>query len=41
MQNHLMERTIDMHIKALRHKLGWAGAIIETMRSVGYRFRVK
>jgi two-component system phosphate regulon response regulator PhoB len=31
-------RTIDTHIKRLREKLGTAGALIETVRGVGYRF---
>ena len=31
-------RTIDTHIKRLREKLGKAGALIETVRGVGYRF---
>ena len=30
-------RTVDMHIKTLRQKLGEAGALIETVRGVGYR----
>ena len=30
-------RTVDMHIKTLRKKLGKAGALIETVRNVGYR----
>ncbi len=30
-------RTVDMHIKTLRQKLGSAGALIETVRGVGYR----
>ena len=30
-------RTVDMHIKTLRKKLGFAGALIETVRNVGYR----
>ena len=29
-------RTIDMHIKSLRQKLGEAGKIIRTVRNVGY-----
>ncbi len=29
-------RTLDMHIKTLRHKLGEAGAKIRTIRNVGY-----
>ena len=29
-------RTVDMHIKTLRHKLGDAGARIKTVRNVGY-----
>jgi two-component system phosphate regulon response regulator PhoB len=35
----VLERTIDVHIKSLRKKLGDAGAHIETVRGVGYRFR--
>jgi two-component system phosphate regulon response regulator PhoB len=31
-------RTIDTHLKRLREKLGDAGALIETVRGVGYRF---
>ena len=30
-------RTVDMHIKTLRQKLGEAGAVIKTVRNVGYR----
>lgn len=30
-------RTVDMHIKTLRKKLGDAGSLIETVRNVGYR----
>ena len=29
-------RTVDMHIKTLRQKLGDAGNIIKTVRNVGY-----
>lgn len=32
-------RTVDTHVKRLREKLGAAGAHIETVRGVGYRFR--
>ncbi len=35
----VLERTIDVHIKSLRRKLGAAGDFIETVRGVGYRFR--
>ncbi len=31
------ERTIDVHIAAIRKKLGDAGAMIKTVRGVGYR----
>lgn len=34
-------RTIDSHIKKIRHKLGKKGKYIETMRGVGYKFEVK
>lgn len=30
-------RTVDMHIKTLRQKLGDAGSVIKTVRNVGYR----
>ena len=39
------ERTVDVHVKALRHKLdaagpqAGAGAVIETVRGVGYRLK--
>ena len=36
----VLERTIDVHIKSLRKKLGEAGELIETVRGVGYRFHV-
>ena len=35
----VLERTIDVHVKSLRRKLGPAGDFIETVRGVGYRFR--
>ncbi len=35
----VLERTIDVHIKMLRRKLGPAGELIETVRGVGYRLR--
>lgn len=35
----VLERTIDVHIRALRLKLGDRANLIETVRSVGYRFR--
>ena len=34
----VMPRTVDVHVKRLREKLGEAGAYIETVRGVGYRF---
>ena len=33
----LSSRTVDVHVTALRRKLGAAGAMIETVRGVGYR----
>ena len=30
-------RTVDVHIKTLRTKLGESGTIIETVRGVGYK----
>ena len=35
----VLERTIDVHIRGLRKKLDRYGDLIETVRSVGYRFR--
>ena len=34
-------RTVDMHIRTLRQKLGAYGHIIETVRNVGYRLEAK
>jgi DNA-binding response OmpR family regulator len=34
----LSSRTVDVHITALRRKLGGLGECIETVRGVGYRF---
>jgi two-component system phosphate regulon response regulator PhoB len=35
----VLERTIDVHIRSLRAKIGSARELIETVRGVGYRFR--
>jgi two-component system phosphate regulon response regulator PhoB len=34
------DRSVDVQILALRKKLGEAGGMIETIRGVGYRFRI-
>lgn len=34
-------RTVDMHIRTLRQKLGSYGEMIETVRGVGYRLEVR
>lgn len=34
-------RTVDAHIKSLRKKLGESGALIETVRGVGYRMEAR
>ena len=34
-------RTIDSHIKKIRHKLGKKGRYIKTIRGVGYKFEIK
>lgn len=34
----IQTRTVDMHVKRLRTKLGRAGDMIETVRGFGYRF---
>ena len=38
-QPDVQTRTVDMHVKRLRAKLGRAGALIETVRGFGYRVR--
>jgi len=35
----VIDRAIDVHVAALRKKLGTAGAMVETVRGVGYRFK--
>lgn len=35
----VLERTIDVHIRSLRQKLGAHAEVIETVRGIGYRFR--
>ena len=35
----VLERTIDVHIRALRKKLGDCGDFIETVHGIGYRYR--
>jgi len=35
----VLERTIDVHIRALRRKMATRSELIETVRGVGYKFR--
>jgi DNA-binding response OmpR family regulator len=35
----VLERTIDVHIRSLRKKLGAHAVLVETVRGIGYRFR--
>ena len=35
----VLERTIDVHIRALRKKLGTHADLVQTVRGIGYRFR--
>lgn len=35
----VLERTIDVHVRALRKKMGEAADLIETVRGIGYRFQ--
>ena len=39
-EDRVSTRTVDAHVKRLREKLGPAGALIETVRGVGYRLSV-
>jgi len=32
-------RTLDVHIRSLRHKMGEKGSLIETVRNVGYKLK--
>lgn len=34
-------RTIDSHIKKIRHKLGKKGKYIQTIRGIGYKFEIR
>ena len=34
-------RTIDSHVKKIRHKLGKKGKYIKTIRGIGYKFEIK
>ncbi|HEX9641629.1 MAG TPA: response regulator transcription factor [Candidatus Krumholzibacteria bacterium] len=34
----ILERNIDVHVRAMRRKLGARAGVIETIRGVGYRF---
>jgi two-component system phosphate regulon response regulator PhoB len=33
----ILERNVDVHVSAVRKKLGVAGDVIQTVRGVGYR----
>jgi DNA-binding response OmpR family regulator len=35
----VMDRTVDVHLAAVRRKLGKFGELIETVRAMGYRYR--
>ena len=35
----VLERTIDVHIRSLRKKIGDENDFIQTVRGIGYRFR--
>ena len=37
----VLDRNIDVHIRAIRKALGERGKLIETVRGVGYRFTTK
>ncbi len=38
-ERNVLARTVDVHVAALRKKLGAAGSLVETVRRVGYRIR--
>lgn len=35
----VLERTIDVHVRSLRKKMGESADLVETVRGVGYKFR--
>jgi two-component system alkaline phosphatase synthesis response regulator PhoP len=35
----VVDRTIDVHIRRIREKLGSMAGLLETVKGVGYRFR--
>ena len=37
--NFVVDRNIDVHIQAVRKKLGAHRNLIETIRGIGYRFK--
>ncbi|NQV24906.1 MAG: response regulator [Rhodopirellula sp.] len=39
MDANALERTIDVHVRALRKKMDETGDLIETVRGIGYRFK--
>jgi two-component system, OmpR family, phosphate regulon response regulator PhoB len=39
MDANALERTIDVHVRSLRKKMGDLGDLIETVRGIGYRFK--
>jgi two-component system phosphate regulon response regulator PhoB len=39
--HYVLDRTIDVHVSALRRKLGDAAEMVETVRGVGYRLKEK
>jgi len=41
MHSGVYTRTVDTHIKRLREKLGKSGSLIETVRGLGYRFKIQ
>ena len=36
-----LERTIDVHVRSLRQKLGDKARFVETVRGIGYRFKAE
>jgi two-component system phosphate regulon response regulator PhoB len=38
-QRSVLDRTVDVHLASLRKKLGASGALLETVRGIGYRAR--
>jgi len=38
---HVVDRTVDVHVRKIREKLGRYESYIQTIKGIGYRFKVE